>query len=58
MREAALPTEKTAIRKVELMKVRTAVGTTPPALRRPDTSDGVPAEASDDYAWLDRIDLD
>ena len=42
------------------IRLRTAVGTTPPVLREPatsdDTSDGVPIETDDD-TWLDRIEL-
>jgi hypothetical protein len=41
------------------MRLRTAVGTTPPVLRKPELSDGVPIETDEpDYGWLDRIELE
>ncbi len=39
-------------------RLRTAPGTTPPELRKPDTSDGVPlATDAADESWLDLIDV-
>jgi len=41
------------------VRLRTAVGTTPPVLRGPELSDGVPIETDEpDYTWLDLIELE
>jgi hypothetical protein len=41
---------------LRVARLRTAVGTTPPVLRKPDTSDGVPIATADE-SWLDLIDV-